>query len=106
MLRVMTYNIATGGVDDDLTNRLPLIHAVVRAARPDVLAVQEASEFELRWQRRMFAFERATACDVLRTPETDRASDHYPVVADFDLEVEAVADWPQTGLPPRPPGAF
>jgi exodeoxyribonuclease-3 len=60
MLRVMTYNIATGGVDDDLTNRLPLIHAVVRAARPDVLAVQEANELDLRWLRRLFAFERAT----------------------------------------------
>ena len=39
MLRVMTYNICFGGVDDDMTNRLPLIHDVVRAGRPDVLAV-------------------------------------------------------------------
>jgi exodeoxyribonuclease-3 len=60
MLRVMTYNIQTGGVDDDGTDRLPLIHAVVREARPDILAVQEANELELRWRRRLFAFERAT----------------------------------------------
>lgn len=60
VLRVMTYNIGMGGVDDDLTNRLPLIHAVVRGSHPHVLAVQEANEFELRWHRRLFDFERAT----------------------------------------------
>jgi exodeoxyribonuclease III len=60
MLRVMTYNIQTGGVDDDGTDRLPLIHAIVQEARPDILAIQEANELELRWRRRLFAFERAT----------------------------------------------
>src|SRR5205085_10338098 len=60
MLRIMTYNICLGGVDDDTTNRLPLIHEVVREGRPDVLAVQEANEFDLRQYRRLFAFERAT----------------------------------------------
>lgn len=62
MLRVMTYNIQFGGVDDDGTkvaSRLPLIHEVVRRARPHVLAVQETNEFDLRDYRRMFAFERA-----------------------------------------------
>ena len=29
--------------------------------------------------------ERATECRVVRTPLTDSASDHYPIVADFDL---------------------
>jgi endonuclease/exonuclease/phosphatase family metal-dependent hydrolase len=56
----MTYNICLGGVDDDGTNRLSLIHQVVRAANPDVLAVQEADEFDLRWFSRLFAFEAAT----------------------------------------------
>lgn len=62
MLRVMTYNIQFGGVDDDGTkvaSRLPLIHEVVRRARPHVLAVQETNEFDLRDYRRLFAFERA-----------------------------------------------
>jgi len=59
MLRVMTYNIKDGGVDDG-TDRLPSIHAIVREARPDILAVQEANELELRSHRRLFAFERAT----------------------------------------------
>jgi endonuclease/exonuclease/phosphatase family metal-dependent hydrolase len=68
MLRVMTYNIGFGGVDDDLTNRLPLIHEVVQAAHPDVLAVQEANEFDLRWYRRLFAFEAATGLRGLLAP--------------------------------------
>lgn len=55
----MTYNIRHGGVDDDLTQRLPSIHEVVAAARPDVLAIQEANEFELRDHRRLYEFERA-----------------------------------------------
>ena len=57
----MTYNIQFGGVDDDGTkvvSRLPLIHEVVRQARPDVLAVQEANGFDERDFRRLFAFER------------------------------------------------
>jgi endonuclease/exonuclease/phosphatase family metal-dependent hydrolase len=60
MLRLMTYNIENGGVDDDLTDRLPLIAAIVRDISPDILAVQEANEMELRSWRRFFAFERAT----------------------------------------------
>jgi exodeoxyribonuclease-3 len=62
MLRFMTYNIQFGGVDDDGTRvdgRLPLIHEVVRQARPDVLAVQDANGFDERDFRRLFAFERA-----------------------------------------------
>jgi endonuclease/exonuclease/phosphatase family metal-dependent hydrolase len=60
MLRVMSYNIALGGVDADGTSRLPLIHEVVRAVRPDVLALQEANAFDLQAQERLFAFEAAT----------------------------------------------
>lgn len=60
MLRVMTYNIRDGGVDDDGTDRLPLIYEIVQSVRPDILAVQEANELELRDYRRLFAFERAT----------------------------------------------
>jgi endonuclease/exonuclease/phosphatase family metal-dependent hydrolase len=60
MLRVMTYNIRNGGVEDDLTNRIPLIHDVIREVSPDILAVQEANEFEARSFYRLFDFERAT----------------------------------------------
>src|SRR5919202_5383421 len=73
MLRVMTYNICFGGVDDDMTNRLPLIHDVVRAGRPDVLAVQEANEFDERQYRRLFAFERATGFRGLLDPDHNGA---------------------------------
>ena len=68
MLRIMTYNICLGGVDDDTTNRLPLIHEVVCEGRPNVLAVQEANEFDLRQYRRLFAFERATGLRGLLHP--------------------------------------
>ncbi|MFU8849715.1 endonuclease/exonuclease/phosphatase family protein [Micromonospora sp. SL1-18] len=41
MLRVMTWNILTGGRDRDGTDRWDRIVAVVTAQRPDVLALQE-----------------------------------------------------------------
>ncbi|NES14945.1 MULTISPECIES: endonuclease/exonuclease/phosphatase family protein [Micromonospora] len=41
MLRVMTWNIRTGGRDRDGTDRWDRIVAVVAAQRPDVLALQE-----------------------------------------------------------------
>ena len=56
----MTYNICTGGVDDDTTSRLDLIYEVIAAASPDILAIQEANEFDLRAFARFFAFEQAT----------------------------------------------
>ncbi|MGR6318153.1 endonuclease/exonuclease/phosphatase family protein [Micromonospora soli] len=41
MLRVMTWNVRTGGRDRDGTDRWERIVAVVAAQRPDVLALQE-----------------------------------------------------------------
>jgi len=60
MLRVMTYNMLFGGVDDDSTSRLPHILEVISAEAPDILALQEANEFELRDFYRLLEFERAT----------------------------------------------
>lgn len=59
-VRFMTYNILTGGVDDDGGRRLDLICEVIRAVNPDVVAIQEANEFDLRWHRRRFEVERDT----------------------------------------------
>ena len=59
-MRVMSYNILNGGVDEDGTSRLGLIAEVIQAIDPDVVALQEANEFELRGQRRCFELERAT----------------------------------------------
>ena len=59
VIRFMTYNILNGGVDDDGDSRLPLIHGIVASVGPDVLAIQEANEFDRRAYRRLFAFERA-----------------------------------------------
>ncbi|TDC36736.1 endonuclease/exonuclease/phosphatase family protein [Micromonospora sp. KC213] len=46
MLRVMTWNIRTGGRDRDGSDRLDLVTGVVLAQRPDVLAVQELRGFD------------------------------------------------------------
>ncbi|WP_406036541.1 endonuclease/exonuclease/phosphatase family protein [Micromonospora sp. NBC_00898] len=46
MLRVMTWNIRTGGRDRDGLDRLDRIVAVVAAQRPDVLALQELRGFD------------------------------------------------------------
>ena len=59
MLRVMTYNIRDGGVGGDVSDRLPLIHELVRSSSPDVLAIQEANHFEAGGDRRLLAFEAA-----------------------------------------------
>ncbi|MEU4427487.1 endonuclease/exonuclease/phosphatase family protein [Actinoplanes sp. NPDC024001] len=50
-LRVMTWNVRTGGGD-----RLPAIIEVVRAARPDILALQELRDFHRYDQSRMRSF--------------------------------------------------
>ena len=59
-LRVLTYNILDGGVDRDGTSRLELISELVGDLDPDVVALQEANDFERDGQRRRFEFERAT----------------------------------------------
>ncbi|WP_200215245.1 endonuclease/exonuclease/phosphatase family protein [Micromonospora coerulea] len=46
MLRVMTWNIRTGGRDRDGTDRLDRVVRVVTAQRPDVLALQELRGFD------------------------------------------------------------
>ncbi|MFI7209786.1 endonuclease/exonuclease/phosphatase family protein [Micromonospora maritima] len=46
MLRVMTWNIRTGGRDRDGTDRRDRIVSVVAAQRPDVLALQELRGLE------------------------------------------------------------
>ncbi len=50
-LRLMTWNIKTGGGD-----RLPAIIEVVRAAQPDILALQELRDFHRYEQRTMLEF--------------------------------------------------
>ncbi|MBY8871290.1 endonuclease/exonuclease/phosphatase family protein [Micromonospora sp. PLK6-60] len=46
MLRVMTWNIRTGGRDRGGADRLDRVVRVVAAARPDVLALQELRDFD------------------------------------------------------------
>jgi endonuclease/exonuclease/phosphatase family metal-dependent hydrolase len=60
MLRVMTYNILTGGADGDGMARLPILHQIVAEVEPNILALQEANEFEIDRHQRMFEFGAAT----------------------------------------------
>jgi exodeoxyribonuclease-3 len=59
-MRVVSYNILDGGVDRDGTSRFELICEVLCALDPDVVALQEANDFERHGQERRFEFERAT----------------------------------------------
>lgn len=45
-MRVMTYNIRTGGVDRGRGSRLAAVAAVVNGAAPDLLALQELRDFD------------------------------------------------------------
>ncbi|MEV6350662.1 endonuclease/exonuclease/phosphatase family protein [Actinoplanes sp. NPDC051851] len=52
-LRLMTWNIKTGGVDRRERIRLPAIAQVISAARPDLLCLQELRDFDRSGGRRM-----------------------------------------------------
>jgi exodeoxyribonuclease III len=52
-VRLMTWNIKTGGVDRGRGDRLAAITAVIAAERPDVLALQELRDFDRHDDRRM-----------------------------------------------------
>lgn len=58
-MRVMTYNILTGGVDEDGTDRFEPLVTLIRQQQPDVLALNECNNFERDGYRRFYAFERA-----------------------------------------------
>jgi exodeoxyribonuclease-3 len=65
-MRVMTYNILTGGRDtpgesEEITapgDRLATVCELVRSAQPDVLVLQECNGFELDGFRTLYAVER------------------------------------------------
>jgi exodeoxyribonuclease III len=52
-LRLMTWNVKTGGVDRGGRDRLPAIAAVIGRERPDILALQELRDFDRYGGRRM-----------------------------------------------------
>lgn len=56
-MRLMTYNILTGGRDRDGTSRLEAIIDVVRSVAPDVLLLQECNGFELDGSRALYRLE-------------------------------------------------
>jgi exodeoxyribonuclease III len=56
-MRLMTYNILTGGRDRDGTSRLGGIIEVVRGVAPDVLLLEECNGFELDGFRTLYRLE-------------------------------------------------
>jgi exodeoxyribonuclease-3 len=58
-MRLMTYNILTGGVDSDGGSRLEAIAAVVQDVRPDILVLNECNELEREGRQSSFWLEHA-----------------------------------------------
>ncbi len=58
-MRVMTYNILTGGYDEDGGDRFEAIVSLIREQRPEILTLNECNHFERDGYKRFYAFERA-----------------------------------------------
>ena len=58
-MRLMTYNILTGGEDDDGCGRVDKILQVINEQAPDILTLCECNHFERDGFRRFYAFERS-----------------------------------------------
>ena len=56
-MRVMTYNVLTGGRDSDGPGRLALIADIVRQVNPDILLLNECNGFEQDGYRTLFRLE-------------------------------------------------
>lgn len=57
-MRLMTYNILTGGVDHDDSTRLARVLAIVQEQQPDVLVLNECNHFDARGNQTLHAVER------------------------------------------------
>jgi endonuclease/exonuclease/phosphatase family metal-dependent hydrolase len=56
-MRLMTYNILTGGLDDDREARLGPISEVIRSVAPDILVLNECNGFEREGFRTFYRLE-------------------------------------------------
>lgn len=56
-MRLMTFNILTGGLDDLDASRLPKIIEVIRGVSPDVLVLLECNDFDRHGFRTFYRFE-------------------------------------------------
>ena len=53
-MRLMTYNILTGGIDDDGSSRLEGVAEVVQRVQPDLLVLNECNELEREGRQSSF----------------------------------------------------
>ncbi|AEV87673.1 endonuclease [Actinoplanes sp. SE50] len=74
-MRMMTWNIKTGGVDRGHRFRLPAIAEVIAAEKPDILTLQELRDFQRGGERRMHEL----ASAVGMTPYLARSGFGMPV---------------------------
>jgi endonuclease/exonuclease/phosphatase family metal-dependent hydrolase len=79
----MTYNILNGGAQPD---RLDAIADIVRTARPDILAMQECTDFERDGTRTLYTLERTLG---MRGVLAEAASGYHVVLFVRDLTIVA-----------------
>ena len=83
-IKFMTLNMRDGGLDEDGGSRIELIAAVIKEAKPDFVALQEAHGFEENERQRLLEFSRLIElpyCDL--SPGTPREFDNLSNVANF-----------------------
>jgi exodeoxyribonuclease-3 len=65
-MRLMTYNILTGGIDDDGSSRLEAVAETIRGVMPDVLVLNECNELEREGRQSSFWLERALGMRIVQ----------------------------------------
>jgi exodeoxyribonuclease III len=97
-MRVMTYNILKGGLDDDGSDRFDVLVEVIRAERPDILTLNECNHFERDGCRRFYALERALGMrGLLGVAPTGFHVAVFARDAQF-VQHELTADWVQHAI--------
>ena len=97
-MRLMTYNILTGGEDAQGSQRVDKILQVVQQQAPDILALNECNHFERDGYQRFYAFERALGMrGVLGLAPSGFHVAVFARGADF-LEHRVVSDWVQHAI--------
>jgi len=94
----MTYNILTGGYNEDGTDRFDAIVSLIREQRPDILTLNECNHFERDGYKRFYAFERALGLrGVLGLASSGFHVAVFSKGAEF-IQHEMISDWVQHAI--------
>ncbi len=85
VMRVMTYNILDGGVDDDGSDRWPLLLEVINTSKPDLLVLDECSHFDANGYRNLHRMERETGLRGLLAEST--TGYHVALLVGTDIDI-------------------